>query len=379
MSFQEVSKMSLKMEFVSLAVNLKGSFSDLCKSFNISRQNGYKWLNRFKKFGQDGLKEKSRRPKSCPKSTREKIVDFIVAKRSKYPCWGARKIKRLLKNARYKNIPSHTAINKILNQKGLINPKLSQQTKPYRRFQYLHPNEMWQMDFKGDFPIASGQRCHPLTIIDDCSRFLVCVESCQDQRSETVKKALIKTFKLYGCPKMILIDNGGPWANVETQNRLTTLSLWLVELGIKVIFARPNHPQTKGKNERLNRTLKDEVISLNTIMDFKQAQKLFDEFRQTYNLKRPHEALNYDIPSQHYRPSPRRYTGKIEQPKYMTDDIVRKVDMGGKTSFGWADIFVGRAFAGKLIAIRETKTKGKYNVFFYNQIIKTFELKSKKK
>jgi transposase len=164
------------MEFVSLALNSKIPFSALCKSFNISRQNGYKWLNRFKRFGKDGLKEKSRRPKSCPKSTRIAMVNFIVEKRLLHHCWDARKIRRLLQNKKHKEIPSAPVIHKIISQNGLINQKLSQQTKSYRRFQYLQPNEMLQMDFKGDFPITFSQRCYPLTIIDDCSRFLLCVE-----------------------------------------------------------------------------------------------------------------------------------------------------------------------------------------------------------
>lgn len=376
MPFKEVSKMSLKKEFIQFAINETINFSKLCRDYNISRQTGYKWLNRFKIKGEFGLEDLSKKPKNSPNKTTQNVEEFIIKNRLKHPCWGAKKIERILENKKFQNVPSHTTINKILNDYNLINEKISSETKKTIRFEYERPNELWQMDFKGDFPIQNSGRCYPLTIIDDHSRFSVCVQSCENQQRISVEKALIKTFEKYGLPSKFLIDNGTPWATIETENRLTKLSVWLIELGIKVIFCRPCRPQTKGKNERFNRILKDECISLNTINSHKQAQILFNNFRNIYNCNRPHQSLNYDTPSQHYSPSLKKFTGKIDPVNYMTDDTVKQVDLRGSISFQKKRLFVGRAFCSKLVAVRPSKTDGIFNVFFYNQIIKKIDLKN---
>jgi transposase len=225
MPFFEVSKMSQKKEFVSFATNPKINFSELCKSYKITRQTGYKWLNRFKKFGFSGLEDLSQKPKFSPNSTPQNIVDFILKTRLKHPCWGAKKIKRILQNNNFENSPSHVTINKILQAHNLINEKISKETQKIIRFEHENPNDLWQMDFKGDFAINSKERCFPLTVLDDASRFAVCVKSCQNQQRISVLNALIETFENYGLPSRILIDNGTPWATIEIENRLTKLSV----------------------------------------------------------------------------------------------------------------------------------------------------------
>ena len=375
MPFIEVSKMLLKQEFVRLATNEKNNFSKLCQTYNISRQSGYKWLNRYQAQGESGLLELSRRAQNSPMATAPVVIDFIVKTRINHPCWGAKKIQRILQNNAFDGVPSPVTIHKILQKNNLICPELSAQSKPIQRFEYSQPNELWQMDFKGDFPIAPGLRCHPLTILDDHSRFSLCVGSCANQKRITVEQQLKKTFHQYGLPQRFLIDNGSPWATVETENRLTKLSVWLIELGIKVIFCRPRRPQTKGKDERFNRTLKDEVISKYSIRSLRHAQDLFESWREIYNGQRPHQALNYDTPSQHYAISSRKFYDKIEPVEYESSDIVKRVDARGCISHKTARIFVGRAFTSKQVALRKFPDQLGFNVFFYSQIIKKIDSK----
>jgi transposase InsO family protein len=129
------------------------------------------------------------------------------------------------------------------------------------------------MDFKGRFQTAAGQ-CNPLTVIDDHSRFSLCVAACADQTGELVKEALTDAFRVYGLPERMLMDNGACWKN--TDSPYTKLTVWLLKLGIGLSHGRPFHPQTQGKNERFNRTLKAEAIRGRLYRDLADCQRAFD-------------------------------------------------------------------------------------------------------
>jgi transposase InsO family protein len=125
------------------------------------------------------------------------------------------------------------------------------------RFEHSAPNQLWQMDFKGHFPFAGG-RCHPLTLLDDHSRFSLCLAHCPDERLTTVRQQLVRVFERYGLPARMTMDNGAPWG--DTTGSWTALELWLMRQGIRVGHSRPYHPQTQGKLERFHRSLKAEVL-----------------------------------------------------------------------------------------------------------------------
>ncbi len=122
-----------------------------------------------------------------------------------------------------------------------------------------NPNALWQMDFKGHFAMLKG-RCHPLTILDDHSRFCLGLQACANETIETTQIHLTHIFRRYGLPLALLCDNGGPWGSGYPHIELTKLTVWLIRLGIQVLHGRPAHPQTQGKDERFHRTLKAEVL-----------------------------------------------------------------------------------------------------------------------
>ena len=180
----------------------------------------------------------------------------------------------------------------------------SEAHKPYRRFQKEEPNQLWQMDFKGHFAMADGRRCHPLTMSDDCSRKLLCLDAYDNERWKSVERSLLRVFSEYGLPDAILSDNGPPWA--DHTNGYTPYEIWMMQLGILPMHGRALHPQTQGKEERFHRTLKEDVLKRYTIRDLVEAQSIFDHYREEYNVERPHAALNYDVPEKHYRSSARK-------------------------------------------------------------------------
>src|SRR5438477_11616285 len=111
------------------------------------------------------------------------------------------------------------------------------------------------------------------------------------------------------------MDNGSPWGG-DAEHRYTPLTVWLIRLGIGLSHGRPYHPQTQGKDERFHRTLKAEAIGTRRFTDHPQSQRAFDEFRQTYNHLRPHEALDYATPSSRYQPSVREYPATLPPIEY---------------------------------------------------------------
>jgi len=372
MPWQEVDTMTLRREFIMLAQQEDSNISELCKIFGISRKTGYKWLNRFDAYGDVGLMNRSRRPHRTPFKSHECIEAAIVALRKEHPAWGGRKIKSRLKKLGHPDIPAASTITGILHRKGLINPDDAAKHKAFIRFEHPYPNALWQMDFKGHFAMQQG-RCHPLTVLDDHSRFNVLLKACANEQTETVQTALISTFRRYGLPDRITMDNGSPWGS-DVFHNLTPLTVWMIRLGIGVSHSRPYHPQTQGKDERFHRTLNVEAISGQLFDDLEHCQRQFDQFRDIYNLERPHESLGMNVPVTRYHVSQRPYPEVLPEIEYGPDDHVRKVQAKGEIYFKGKEFSVSKALHRYPVALRPTNIDGRYSVYFCHHKIKELDL-----
>jgi transposase InsO family protein len=367
MPLKEVTKMSLKLEFIKFATREDVPFSELCRRFNISRKTGYKLLNRFRAEGIDGLKDKSRSRKSQSQKTSAPIEEKILSIRKRKPTWGGRMIRSYLLNKGEKNIPAKSTITDILHRHGYILNEESNQRKKIVRFEHEVPNDLWQVDFKGHFQIRTG-RCHPLTVLDDHSRFAIGLRACSNERKDTVKKHFINIFEEYGLPWRINFDNGSPWGTVQRPDHYTELSLWLIRLGVQVSFSKIRRPQTNGKVERFHLTLKNELLQFNYFWNLKEAQKKFDTWRNEYNLERPHQSINMQPPITRYFISKREYPRNLPIIEYRETDQVRTVNAAGNISYKNKKIFIGEALKGLPVGLRES-LDGKYNVYFCDQKI----------
>jgi len=366
--------MSERLELVQLAASSTGSFAALCRRFGVSRKTGYKWRERFGDEGVAGLADRSRRPHDCPWRCGEATEQLVLAVRATHPAWGGRKIRAYLRNAAHAGVPAASTITAILHRHGLIDPERSRQSVAYRRFEYPAPNELWQMDFKGDVALRDGGRCHPLTIVDDHSRYAVCVRSCGDQRRETVQTALVAGFRRYGLPARMLMDNGSCWG-YSPAHPFTRLGAWLIRLGITVLHGGAYHPQTQGKNERFNRTLKAEVLAGRTFYDHAESQRHFDRWRDLYNFERPHEALDDAVPASRYQPSPRSYPEALPPLEYPAGDTVRQVHRDGCIRYRGGTWPVSKAFQGQPVAIRPTHDDGVLAVYYGHQKITVLDVR----
>lgn len=372
MPWKEASVVSLRKEFVGLAIN-GSNIARLSQYFGVSRTTAYKWLKRYGLEGESGLSDRSRRPLQSPTRTDKSIEEEIKAVRKEHAAWGGRKIKRYLENGGSKHIPAASTITQILRRSGLINPEESVKHAALVRFQRSEANDLWQMDFKGHIPCPEG-RCHPLTVLDDYSRYAVTLKACLNERGETVQACLKETFRRYGLPNQMVMDNGSPWG-FDLGNPYTYLTVWLIRIGVLISHSRPRHPQTLGKDERFHRTLKAELLGDSIPWKNKESQKRFDQWRFMYNHHRPHEALNMNVPANRYVVSKRPYREELQSIEYAPGDIVRKVQQNGILHFKGREFRLPKAFIGFSIALRpRAQSDGIFDAYFIRQPIAVIKL-----
>lgn len=365
--------MSLRLAFVQQASAPDANLSALCAQFGISRPTGYKWLARYQQAGMAGLAERSRRPHTSPRQTAAATEQQVVALRTQHPAWGGRKLRaRLSVLAPQQALPAASTITVLLRRQGLLaagDATARRTVSAPQRFSHPAPNDLWQMDFKGHLPLTTppGARCHPLTVLDDHSRFALGLLACANEQHATVQAALTRLFRTYGVPQRILCDNGAPWGSAGGPTPWTRLSVWLARLGIAVSHGRPRHPQTQGKDERFHRTLRAEALTqplATPLRDLAHAQAVFDTWRQVYNGERPHEALGLTVPAQHYTPSPRPFPATVPPLEYPASQAVRHVQQEGWISWRGHLYAVGGAFVGQPVGLYPTQEEHLLAVYF---------------
>ena len=374
MPWQEVTRMSQRLEFVSMASKEGNNLAEICRRYGISRRIGYKWLGRYLRQGVMGLQDRSRRPQTSPSRTPDPMEEAVLAVRQKHPAWGGRKIKARLQSFGWQEVPAASTITEILRRHGCLDPEESGKHKAWNRFEAQAPNVLWQMDFKGHFESAEG-RCHPLTVLDDHSRYALGLQACPDEKGATVQGHLVSIFRRYGLPERILVDNGSPWGS-DGEHPFTPLTVWLMRQGIQVLHSRAYHPQTLGKDERFHRTLWAEISQYCVGLDLEACQGRFEGWREVYNFERPHEALQMATPASRYRPSGRSFQESLSPIEYGSKDQVRKVQQGGKISYGNREYGLPKAFCGQYVALRPTAQDGLMEVFFCNHTIMYVDLKN---
>lgn len=363
MPWQEQSVMSVRTEFVTLVRQGGISFAEACRRFGVSRPTGYTWWRRFQAAGLAGLADRSRRPHRSPRQTDAALEQAVLVVRDQHPTWGGRKIRAVLVRQGHATVPSASTITEILRRYERLDPDPLAAPRPWQRFAYEQPNDLWQLDFKGHFPLATG-RCHPLTVLDDCSRYVLGLFACANEQELTVRGHLTQLFRCYGLPWRILTDNSGPWGSAHADQPLTRFSVWLLRLGIAVHHGRVYHPQTQGKVERVHRTIKADLLQHHRYRSLASAQTAFTDWRQTYNQLRPHEALALAVPASRYQSSPRPFPEPLPPLEYDDEDNVRVVRTYGQISYRGQLYPISLALRGQPIALRPTLVDGVLAVHF---------------
>ncbi len=370
MPWQECSIMDQRQEFVRMARQEGVTITAACRQYGISRPTGYRWLARALS-GDTELADACRRPHGSPRQTSAELEATVLALRQQHPAWGGRKLHQRLRDLGVPNAPAPSTITAILRRHGQLTPEPPR--RDFLRFERAAANDLWQLDFMGHRPLREG-RVHPMSLLDDYSRFALLLAACANEQQTTVKAHLTTVFRHYGLPGAILFDNGAPWGTAG-QGGLTSLEAWLLQLGVDPWQGRPHHPQTQGKVERFHGTIAAEVFaSRQPFADLVQAQAAFDAFRTCYNQHRPHDALHLLVPHTRYTPSPRAFPEKLPVVIYAAEDTVCTVTKHGSISWHGRRQFISRGLVGQSVAVRPTPQDGIWAVYFCQRQVATIDL-----
>lgn len=365
MPWKTKTPVDLRIEFMKRVIGGE-TVAELCREYGISRKTGDKFKQRFKRLGEAGLLDQSRAPKVIPHRSPPELVALIVAERRRHPTWGPRKLKDVLETRLNRVLPAPSTIGDILVREGLVEPRAKRTRvapQPTTLRPALAPNDVWCIDYKGQFRLGDRSLCYPLTLTDQRSRFILGCEAMTAISDETARETCEEIFHRYGLPKAIRSDNGVPFASSGLAN-LTKLSAYWLRLGIDLERIRPAHPEENGQHERMHRTLKFETTRPPRT-NLLQQQERFDAFVEEFNHERPHEALAMKRPAQVYKPSPRKLPPTLLEPEYPEHDDVVPISGKGAVYFRRKHVYVSTALAFQYVGLRE-EDDGRWLVTFMN-------------
>ena len=354
MPWKECSVMEERLRFIARHLEGEG-MSDLCREFGISRKTGYKILSRYKEEGVSATSDRSRRPWRYANQLPPQLEALIVGMRKNKPHWGARKLRELLVRRLPGDVkvPAISTIHAVLDRNGLV----QHQGRIRRRAQGTPlsagaaPNDLWCVDFKGEFRLGNSQYCYPLTVTDHASRYLLLCEALDSTREDPAIAAFEHLFRERGLPAAIRSDNGVPFASPNALFGLSRLAVWWLRLGIGIERIKPGRPQQNGRHERMHLTLKKETTrppGMNSL----QQQARFDAFSREFNTERPHEALDMQCPADRYTPSAKPYDG-LPELDYPLHDRVYLVTACGRVCMHRKKINISTVLAGQKVGLRE--------------------------
>ena len=347
--WKEICRVEERMRFVLAVSESDETFSALCARFGISRKTGYKWVERYEELGVEGLNEGRPVARSCPHRMPSELLHQVVELRKEHPTWGPKKLRARLQDVGVAGVPAASTIGDALKKHGLVRPRRRRVGVPMTvtpLAETLHPNDTWCVDFKGHFMLGDKTRCHPLTMTDHVSRYLLKCEAVEKPDFVHVQPHFERAFREFGLPWRIRSDNGPPFATAGLGG-LSELSVWWIRLGIEPERIEPGEPQQNGRHERMHRTLQEETASPPSLTRLGQ-QRAFDCFRRVYNQERPHESLKMKPPASVFVPSRRHMPEKPKSPEYPDTMAVKKLDDKGRLQIHRGKLF--RVKLSKLLA-----------------------------
>ena len=353
MPWRECNRMDERLRFVARLLDGE-KMASVCREFGVSRKTGYKFFNRYKDEGLQGLEDRPRSPYRHPNRLPFQLEKAILGIKREHRTWGAPKIRdKLAKEYAGLKAPAASTIHAVLDRHGLVRRRKRRRHKVQgtELGDARVPNALWCADFKGEFRLGNRKYCYPLTVSDYCSRYLLACEGLDSTKEAGAFAVFERVFKDFGLPGAIRTDNGVPFASAHAMFGLSRLSVWWLRLGIAIERIKPGRPQQNGRHERMHLTLKKEATRPHSY-NFLQQQARFDEFVEVYNNDRPHQALGGKYPGEVYTPSAREFLPP-QVPEYPFHDRTIRVTQCGRLCVGRRKINLSSVFGGQYVGIRE--------------------------
>lgn len=354
MPWKETCPMKERVAFIEAWLSREFSLSELCRRFGISRKTGYKWIARFTEEGRSGLTDRRRCAHHHPNQTPDEIVAALLAAKHRHPDWGpVTLIKWLRRRQPQRPWPAPSTAGEILKRHGLVRPRQRRKRVPPHSEPLHHataPGVVWSADYKGDFLMANGRRCYPLTLFDNYSRFLIDCKGMYAIGLDPVMQRYERAFHRWGLPQAIRTDNGYPFASCGIGG-LNALSIWLLKLDVMPERIAPGHPEQNPRHERMHRTLKHAAIDPPKA-NLSAQQRAFNRFRDDYNYERPHSSLQDQVPAQLFTGSLRRYPQRLPDVVYDHSYEVRRVRRDGTIKWRGHQPYLSQALAKEPVGLR---------------------------
>jgi putative transposase len=371
MPWKEICTVELRERLVSAVLHKDASVTEMCRIYGVSRKTAYKWIERHKLGGRSGLEDRSRTPQHQPGRVSDTVTDEVLAARNAHPTWGARKLHPLLaRTLKASQLPAVSTIGRILAAAELTGPRGKPRPAAKERANRwrdpLEPNEVWTIDFKGEFKLGDTTVCYPLTVRDAASRYVLAVDGKSSTQGAGVTATVERLFEEHGLPRCIRSDNGSPFAGTGL-GRLSVMSVWWLRQGIGIDLITPGRPGENGAHEQMHRVLKAETARPPEVTMARQ-QRAFAAFCRQYNDERYHEGIGMKRPAEVYCPSPRRYR-RIrpgEHPEtegYAGHWQLRTVRGDGTIKWAGQTVFISGPLSGCVVGLYEA-AEGMWQVHF---------------
>jgi len=374
MPWRERSPMEQRADFVREFESGWFTMTELAAQYGISRKTGYKWVAAYEAGGLAGLQDRSRRPHHSPHATDEDVIRAILAIRRRHPSWGPKKLLAIAQGRHHAAVwPARSTIAALLKRRGLVTPRRRRSAPSAATASagggITQPNEVWTVDYKGEFLTGDRRYCYPFTLRDGFSRYVLRCDALTAHTLAVTRPRVERAFADYGLPDRIRSDNGPPFGGPGL-GRLSTLAVWWIRLGIVPERIAPGHPEQNGSHEQFHKVLKAETARPPASSAVAQ-QRRFTRFCAEYNQERPHEGLHLTVPAQHYHHSSRTLPRRLPSLEYPGHAEIRRVDQNGYISWR-TPLFVSMALADQPVAFEEV-ADGLWTVSFATIVLGRFD------
>lgn len=334
-------------------VNAGMSVGEAAERHGVARSCAYKWVSRYREYGQAGLEELSRRPERSPDRTSQELVDELLELKAKYPLFGPAKLVAMLEARSGEHVMAVSTAGQVLARHGLVTKRRARRRAPGRiehsPYEVAGAGDSMTADYKGQFRMGNGALCYPLTVADPFSRYVLAIDAMPSTYMTPAKAAFERVFREYGVPRQLITDNGTPFCGANSLGGLTQLSRWWIELGITPVRIQPGRPDQNGIHERMHRTLKD-WIKRDKQPNLREQQQSFNRFRAEFNDIRPHQTLGQQPPATAFR-SYRPLGSRSSAIEYDSRMKVRSVRSHGEIKWQGHRIFLSEVLIGADIGL----------------------------